>query len=181
MRRHAPWAIALAAGMTLAGCADDMSDLRDYTVQIKDRSGGEIEPLPEFERYESFTYRAENLRDPFIPARAFAEAQQQEESDDSGLSPDFDRPREPLERYPLDSLRMVGTLSRDATLWGLVRSPDGTVHQVLEGNYMGQNHGRIQEIRPDRIELVEIVRDGSDNWMEREAALGLGEGDGEDG
>lgn len=171
---------ARAFGITLltvglAGCADDMSDLRAYVEEIKARPGGEIEPLPEFEPYESFTYDPTDLRDPFIPARAFAEAREAEETGDSGVAPDPDRPREPLEQFPLDSLDMVGTLSRSEHLWGLVRSPDGTVHQVLEGNYMGQNHGRITAVHTDSIQLTEIVRDGNDQWMEREASLGLGE------
>jgi type IV pilus assembly protein PilP len=175
MHRYTGIAAVVVAGLALAACADDMSDLRQEVSEIRQRPGGEIEPLPEFVPYESFTYVSQDLRDPFIPARAFAEAQEQEEDPGSGIAPDHDRPREPLERYPLDSLKMVGTLSRGEQLWGLVRSPDGTVHQVLEGNYLGQNHGQITSVQGNRIQLVEIVRDGSDAWMERDASLGLGE------
>jgi type IV pilus assembly protein PilP len=175
MRRFTGVAVVVAAGLALAACADDMSDLRQEVQEIRQRPGGEIEPLPEFVPYESFTYDSADLRDPFIPARAFAEAQEQEDDPESDIAPDPDRPREPLERYPLDSLRMVGTLSRGEQLWGLVRSPDGTVHQVLQGNYLGQNHGQITDIQNNRIQLLEIVRDGSDAWMERDASLGLGE------
>lgn len=175
MARYLKTTIAVILGLGLVACADDMSDLRQYVDEVKQRPGGDIEPLPEFEPYESFTYESAEARDPFIPARAFAEAQEEDEAGDSDIAPDFDRPREPLERYPLDSLSMVGTMSRGEHLWGLIRSPDGTVHQVLEGNYVGQNHGQIISVRGDAIELVEIVRDGSDAWMEREASIGLGE------
>lgn len=168
--------LILVLGLGVAACADDMSDLEDEVEAIKARSGGDIEPLPEFEQYESFTYDPTDLRDPFIPARAFARAQEQEEIDDSDIAPDPDRPREPLEQYPLDSLSMVGTLQRGDQLWGLVRSPDGTVHQVLEGNYIGQNHGEIQSVTQRSIDLVEVVRDSaSEQWIQRDASLGLGE------
>lgn len=161
--------------LLLSGCGDEMSDLRAFVEKIKQRPGGEIEPLPEFEPYEGFTYQPSRLPDPFVPQAGFAmsdeEMQQQERS--SGLAPDPDRRKEPLEQYPLDSLEMVGTLSRNQQLWGLVRSPDGTVHQVLVGNYMGQNYGRINRVTESRIQLVEIVPDGQNGWMERDAALGL--------
>lgn len=168
--------LILVLGVGLAACADDMRDLEQEVEEIKSRPGGEIEPLPEFEQYESFTYDSTDLRDPFIPARAFAEAQEQDEYDDSDIAPDPERPREPLEQYPLDSLSMVGTLQRDEQLWGLVRSPDGTVHQVLEGNYIGQNHGEIQSVTQRSIDVLEVIRDdANERWIERDASLGLGE------
>ena len=175
MARTARILLVLVAGMGLAACADDMSDLEQEVEEIKQRPGGEIDPLPTFEPYAISTYDPQALRDPFIPARAYAEAQEQEEDPESDIAPDRDRPREPLEQYPLDGLQMVGTLSRDNQLWGLIRDPRGTVHHVLEGNYAGQNHGEITRIREDRIEMVEIVRDDDEQWTEQEASLGLGE------
>jgi len=178
MRGYRRILTTLVAGLALAGCAEDRSDLDAYVAEVKSREGGDIEPLPEFEPYESFSYNPADLRDPFIPAREFARAEEEGEDSASDIAPDPDRPREPLEQYPLDSLEMVGTLSRGGRNWGLVQDPDGTVHQVLEGNHMGQNHGRITDIEDDAIELIEIVRDGSDEWMEREASLGMGEQEG---
>lgn len=161
----------------LGGCSNDMSDLRTFVEKTKQRPGGEIEPLPEFEPYESYTYKPERLRDPFVPQAGFAlsEEEAQQQAQGSDIAPDRDRRKEPLEQYPLDSLEMVGTLSRDQRQWGLVRAPDGTIHQVLPGNHMGQNYGRITSVNPDSIEVVEIVPNGQDGWMERDAALGLGD------
>jgi type IV pilus assembly protein PilP len=93
---------------------------------------------------------------------------------ESGLSPDFNRRKEELELYPLDSLRMVGTLEQEGVTWGLVQTKDGTIHRVASGNYMGQNHGRVVHIAEDQIKLVELVKIGS-NYQEQEAALALGE------
>ena len=171
-----PW-LPLLALLVLAGCSDDMSDLREYVEETKQRPGGQIEEIPEFEPYESFTYDPSELRDPFRPSDGFgmtAEEQAAKESD-SGLAPDTSRPKEPLEQFPLDSLEMVGTLGQGDQEWGLVKSPEGVIHRVQEGNYLGQNYGRITELSAERIEVLEIVPDGQGDWMEREAALSLGE------
>jgi type IV pilus assembly protein PilP len=163
--------------LTLAGCSDGMSDLRGFVEKTKQRPGGKIEELPEFEPYESFQYDATGLRDPFRPQQGFGltaeeEAAQQAQSD---LAPDTSRPKEPLEQFPLDSLTMVGTLSQGSSEWGLVKTPENVVHRVQAGNYLGQNYGQITSVASDRIQLVEIVPDGQGDWMEREAALGLGD------
>lgn len=172
-------ALVLPAAVTLAlaGCSEGMSDLKRFVEKTKQRPGGEIEELPEFEPYESFTYDPTELRDPFRPSEGFgmtAEEQAAKESD-SGLAPDTSRPKEPLEQFPLDSLEMVGTLGQGDQEWGLVKSPEGVIHRVQEGNYLGQNYGRITELSAERIEVLEIVPDGQGDWMEREAALSLGE------
>lgn len=172
--------LLLPLALGLAGCSQDMSDLRQFVEETKQRPGGRIEPIPEFEPYEGFSYEATGLRDPFVPQQGFAMSAEEREaqaqrSEDNGLAPDPDRRREPLESYPLDGLTMVGTLTRNEQRWGLVRAPDGTVHQVLPDNYMGQNHGRITAVEPGEITVVEIVPDGQGGWMERQAALALGE------
>lgn len=166
--------LVCTAAVLLGGCAEDMSDLRQFVEETKQRPGGEIEPLPTFEPYEGFTYEAADLRDPFRPRSDFADADEGDEDEgDSGISPDRDRRKEPLEQYPLDSLGMVGTLTRGGERRGLVRDPDGVVHRVVPGNYLGQNHGRIAAVEPDQIRIVEIVRDGQGGWMERDASLAI--------
>lgn len=166
-----------AVTLVLAGCSEGMSDLRRFVEETKERPGGKIEELPEFEPYESFTYDATGLRDPFRPQEGFGLTAEQEAAKESNsdLAPDTSRPKEPLEQFPLDSLQMVGTLSQGSEEWGLVKTPENVVHRVQAGNYLGQNYGRITSVTSDRIELVEIVPDGQGDWMKREAALGLGD------
>lgn len=167
-------ALALAV---IAGCSDGMSDLREFVEETKQRPGGRIEEIPEFEPYESFAYDPTDLRDPFRPSEGFgltAEEKAAQESD-SDLAPDTSRPKEPLEQFPLDSMEMVGTLAQGDQEWGLVESPEGVIHRVQQGNYLGQNYGRITRVAAERIEVLEIVPDGQGDWMEREAALGLGD------
>lgn len=164
-------AAVLAACLLLGACSDDMADLDQFINAEKLKPGGRIEPLPEITPYEVFTYiaDAEGLRSPFVP-----DAQQASGGPAvGGTRPDPRRSREFLEQFPLDTLRMVGTLQLGNTNYGLVQTSDGLIHRVVPGNYMGQNDGRIISITDSEIELVEIISDGIGGYLEREAAVAL--------
>jgi type IV pilus assembly protein PilP len=158
------------AALGLAACGSDMDDLDSYINSVKARPGGRIEPLPEITPYEVFTYvaDAEGLRSPFVPDTPQAAGPAA-----GGASPDPDRPAEFLESFPLDTLRMVGTLDVNETVYGLVQTSDGLIHRVVPGNYMGQNDGRITQITESEIVLVEIISDGIGGYIERDAAIRL--------
>ena len=87
--------------------------------------------------------------------------------------PDPDRPREFLEQFPLDGLRMVGSLEINQIKAGLVQATDGLVHRVTVGNHLGQNYGRVTSISDSEIELVEIIPDGLGGYIQRPASIGL--------
>ena len=162
-------ALALFAAATLAGCSDDMSELNAKVEEIKARPGGRIDPLPEVKPYETYTYAATTMRSPFVagmPASANA---------NSVVRPDQNRPREFLEQFSLDTLKMVGTLRLGGRTYGLVQTRDGLVHRVLPGNHLGQADGRITGIEEGKISLTEIVPDGMGGFIERPAALALSE------
>ena len=91
----------------------------------------------------------------------------------SALQPDPNRRKEPLEEYPLDALKMVGTLTRGKRALAVIQAPDGTVHQAIVGNHLGQNFGRITKISEDKIELIEKIQGGLGDWIERQAGLAL--------
>lgn len=166
--------IAFLTVMMLAGCAsDDMSDLRGFVEKVKQKRPSRIEPLPEIKEVETHTYSSADLRTPFAPA-AVAETADSPASD-NGIKPDFNRRKEELEAFPLDTLRMVGTLEQQDSTWGLVRTKDGTIYRVKPGNYMGQNYGRIIRIFEEKVELTEIIKDGRGGYLERPATLALGE------
>ena len=164
--------IPLMVPLLLAGCANqDLSDLQRYVEEVKGRPASGIEPIPEVKQVVGFVYAAKNRRDPFTPQEdATAET---EAVLDNGIRPDPNRRKEELEVYSLDSLRMVGTLEQDDQTWGLVKTSDGTIHRVTQGNYMGLNDGKITRISEDKIELIELVPTGS-GFLEKEAAVALG-------
>lgn len=177
MKREATLMLRLgmitALVLSLTGCeGDNLRDLRAYVEEVKARRAGPIQPLPEIKQIETFAYVAGDRRNPFS-------AEQAEEADmstsTSGIQPDLVRHKEEMEAFPLDSIRMVGTLAQSDLSWGLVQSKDGTIHRVRPGNYMGQNHGQISRVLEDRIELTEIVPDGRGGYVERQASLALNE------
>ncbi len=160
----------LAAGLALAtlalaGCGGGVDGLRAEIEQAKTRPGGRIEPLPEVVPYESYAYTMADRRSPFLQSFATEQA--------SGPRPDTQRPREYLEQFSLDTLKMVGTLKLGGANFGLVQTKDGLIHRVLPGNHLGQNDGRITAVNDARIALVEIVPDGLGGYLERQAALAL--------
>jgi len=162
--------LSLAVG-GLAACASDNDDLDKYITDIKKKPGGFIEPLPEITPYEIFTYAADQaqIRSPFIPDTPQVNAN----GIGRGPRPDPDRSPEFLEGFPLDTLRMVGTLDIGNTMYGLVQTSDGLIHRVVPGNYMGQNDGRITAVTESEVEMVEIISDGIGGYIERDAAISL--------
>lgn len=175
-------AAVLVVCIPLAGCGGgSMADLRSYVAEVKTRKGTRIEELPPIEPYVVYTYPCDEpiqCVDPFEPF--YLEPPRpppgsEAEAASNGLSPNFDRNREELESYPLDGLRMMGTLEKNEEYWGIVRDPDAIIHRVQVGNYIGQNHGKITSISEDRIELLEIIPDGRGGWEERSAQIALAE------
>jgi type IV pilus assembly protein PilP len=166
-----PRLLALAvAASSLAACGGSNSDLQAYIDEVKARPGGRIDALPQVQPAPTFAYEAGTRRSPFMP-----DTPQRRMSNDPNAveGPDPNRPREFLEQFPLDTLRMVGTLSDRRASFGLVQTADGLVHRVTVGNHMGQNFGRIVAISDSGIELVEIISDGLGGYLERPAAIAL--------
>lgn len=163
----------------LGGCADDnYTDLQAYVAEVKARQKGTVEPLPEVKTVEPFVLTTEDLRDPFLTDIKEEEPEEETSKLDSGIRPDSTRPREELEAYELDSLRMMGTVIQLGQTWGLVRAKDGTIHRVKVGNYMGKNYGKVINIKENQIELIEIISESPGTWRERKAALDLSEATG---
>lgn len=165
MKRLLPTALALV----LAGCGGgDMDDLKQFVNDAGRDAQGKIEPLPQVKPYEAFTYEAFDLPDPFKPRKLSMKG-------GGGLQPDLARPREPLEAYSLETLKMVGVLSRNGVTEAVILTPDKTIYHVRKGNYLGQNFGMITAITDHAITLREIVQDSGGDWAERTSTLTLQE------
>lgn len=168
-RRLARVALMLGAALVLGGCTRGMSDLQAWVAHEKSLKGAPIPPLPVIKTFESFTYRDQNLRDPFGPGPM------EGSSSVAGPRPDQNRPKQPLEYFALDSLKMVGTIGAGAGLEALIEDPGGVIHRVTVNEYMGQNYGRVIKVAPDHVDLIELVPNGNGGWMERPASIALGE------
>ena len=165
------------ASMVIGGCSSDSPgfvDIDEFMREVRERPEPPIEPLPEFKAYQPFAYSAAGQRSPFEPPAPPRPPRAEGQED---VRPDPDRVEQYLERFPINSLTMVGTLQQDRIFFALIRDPEGGVHRVTTGDYMGQDHGRILEITENAIELDEIVRDGVGGWLKRSRTVQLASAD----
>lgn len=168
--------IYLACLGVLFGCGGgEHEDIRQWMADSSRDLKGHVQPLPELKPFPIVSYDAGDQPDPFSAGRA--EAAGKDSSDAN--QPDFNRPPEQLESFPLDSIQFIGLVSKGKEKQHALVKVDGVVYQVTKGNYMGQNFGRIVRISDNEIILSETVRDPSGqtaNWVERQATLQLLEG-----
>ncbi len=159
---------------SLSGCGDGgIQDVSQWMKEIRQQTRVSIKPLSEPKKFTPFAYDAKGREDPYSPNK-LAVALAKSKKDTGSIRPDLDRRREALESYPLDNLRMVGTLEKPGLTFALLQA-DKSVFQVKVGNYIGQNLGMITKITDTEVELKEIVQDASGEWVEREAKLELQE------
>lgn len=164
--KHA-WLLILPV---LAGCAqDEFADLRAFMVQTGASGQQALEPLPPVKTQEVFNYEPAELPDPFKPRTLKAG------KGGGAFQPDLTRPKEPLEQYALDGLRMVGTINQGGQIYALVRTPENTLYRIRKGEHLGQNFGLVIAIREASIEIRETVQDGAGDWTETKATLALQE------
>jgi len=165
----------LALVTLLVGCERGTGDLQDWTREVRQREPEPIEPIPPIRTPEVVAYEAMDLRDPFQATRRAAAQEEEEEmaSEEGGLRPDPDRRKEYLESFPLDTLEMVGTITIDDVQYALIMDNETVVHQVREGNYMGQN--LVLDVQPNQVEVREIVQDGRGSWVERRVTVAMAE------
>ncbi|MEQ8315170.1 MAG: pilus assembly protein PilP [Gammaproteobacteria bacterium] len=159
--------------LVLVACQrnDNLGDLQAFVDEVKSRPGEPVEPVPEFVPYEGFVYSAASLRSPFdIPLVIDNESTAVLSQD---VEPDFERIREPLESQALSEMSMVGMLVRNGSYEALIEDAFGEVHRVGVGNYLGRNHGRIENISNTQLNIIEIVPSGSGGWVERPQTLTL--------
>ena len=164
----------LAVTLFLTACSNNMDDLHVYIDEVMARPADPIEPVPPVKTYTPYDYEGQTGRDPFIQSTTDGADSAANSGTSTGPRPDLDRPREYLERYELDTLDMVGTFAREEDEWVLVRDPDGVVHRVAVGNYVGKNHGRVTGIQESEMSLTEFISDGLGGWLVREASIALG-------
>jgi len=158
----------------LAACTADMDELTRYIAEVKQRPADPIEPIPPVATYTPHVYSSSGERNPFSSEMTGEEAESTGEDDESnGIRPDSNRSREYLEQFSLDTLAMVGTFSRGESDWSLIRDPDGVIHRVAIDNYLGQNHGRVTSVRPDRVDLTELISNGNGGWLERSTSVAM--------
>ena len=163
----------LAVAVLLTACGGRQDDLNRYIAEVKERPATPIPPIPPVRTYTPYKYEGLTGRDPFRQSTTDGAEQVAQSNNTSGPRPDLQRPREYLERFELDTLTMVGTFNKESNEWALIQDPDGTVHRVSVGNYIGQNHGKVSAITNDEVLLSEFIADGAGGWLVRDASIAL--------
>jgi type IV pilus assembly protein PilP len=159
--------------LVLSGCSKGSNeDLKTFISVNKERPPGKIEPLKQYPPYKPYSYSAQGLRSPFIPT---AVMEQKILAPSSNVTPIFGREKQPLESFGFNTLTMVGTVKKGSTLWALIRNPEGTIERVKVGYYLGKDNGRITEINNNVVDVIEIVTNGNDGWLERPNQISLKE------
>ncbi len=171
MKQHIKLVCGVSFALLLGGCDSRIDAVNQEMANIRNQPALPIEPAPVFNPVPSFNYSAQQLRSPFLPNSL---ANELKIMSGKRVYPNFSRQPQPLESYPLESLSLKGSMkgSSGQTV-GLIQTPDGEIERVQRGNYMGMNQGRIIEITPTRIDLLEIVPDGREGYIERPRSLVL--------
>jgi type IV pilus assembly protein PilP len=173
--RLAPFAFAVVLSAGLSGCGDGgVQEVKQWMDEVRLQSKVVVPKIAEPKKFAPFTYSAKSEIDPYSPAKLAMALAKLHSNSTSNIKPDMDRRREALETYPLDTLVMVGTLQKPGLSYALLQV-DKSVFQAKVGNYVGQNFGMITKITDTEVQLKEIVRDASGEWVERQAKLELQE------
>lgn len=162
------------AVLALSACGgEEFGDLKQELNQLTKDFRGRVEPLPQVKSYEPVPYTAEGQTDPFRPERIDVAAARLSPSASSlRIEKERDRPKEPLEAFPLESIQMLGTISQNKEVFALVKAGPN-LYRVKKGNYMGQNFGVVTGIDESQISLKELIQDSGGEWVERNSALQL--------
>jgi len=169
--------ILLTGVALLAACGgEEQSELRQELANMTKDLRGRVDPLPQVRSYEPVPYKGESMLDPFVPGRiVVSQAATGGGGGGGGVQPDLNRPKEPLEAFPLEAVQMVGTLAQNKDTYALVRAGNN-LFRVKKGNYMGQNFGVITAIDEGQISLKEVVQDSGGDWVERTTTVQMSEG-----
>jgi len=166
--------MTLLAAAALAACGgDEHGDLKQELANLTKDMRGRVDPLPQVRPYEPVPYTAEGQIDPFRPERIeVAQGGGSAKAVASKLAPDPNRPKEPLEAFPLESIQMLGTITQNQEVFALVKAGPN-LYRVKKGNYMGQNFGVVTGIDEVAINLKELIQDSGGEWVERSSSLQL--------
>ena len=169
------WAAAGLAVALLAACSGEQEELQQWMEQQKREVKPSVQPLTPPKKFDPQPYASSDGVEPFSPQKLTVALKQESRQPNSVIAAEYNRRKEPLEAFPLDSMRMVGSVVKDGRTYALLRV-DNLLYQVKPGDYLGQNYGKITRITETGVSLREIVQDAAGEWIGRPSALQLQEG-----
>lgn len=170
--------VLLSSLSMMLGCTpSEQDELRQWMQSERNSIRPQIKPIPEPSKFIPQNYSGENQTDPFSAEKLAGVLRGNQGPSLGGsalIEAELNRRKQPLEAFPLDTMSMVGSLTRQGQLVALVKV-DSLLYQVKVGNYLGQNYGRVLHISETEVALREIVQDAAGEWIERTSALQLQE------
>jgi type IV pilus assembly protein PilP len=171
--KHTYCLAPLLASLLLAGCGDsDVKEVKDWMAQVRRDTHPLVKPLPAPKDFIPYAYSARELVDPFSPQKLQAGLDKGAQASRNPLAPDVQRPKELLENFPLDTMRMVGALQKGGVNYGLLQI-DKAVYQVRVGQHVGENFGLVTKVTDTEVDIREVVQDAGGEWVERMSKLEL--------
>ena len=165
----------LASALLLAACSDsDVREVRDWMAQVQRDTKPSVKKLAEPKDFIPYAYEQKDAVDPFNQNKLLGELAKAAESSNNPNRPDMTRPKELLETFPLDTMKMVGVIQKGGVTYGLVQI-DKNVYQVKSGMRVGQNYGLVTRVAENAIDIREVVQDAGGDWVDRMSRLELQE------
>ena len=166
--------VALPVSAVLVGCTGSQEELQQWIEQQRREVKPNVPPLSAPKKFIPQAYLAGNAVEPFSAQKLTVAIKQEARQSNSLLAAEINRRKEPLEAYPVDSMSMVGSVTKQGRPYALLRV-DNLLYQVKTGDYLGQNYGKITKITETDISFREIVQDAAGEWIERTSSLQLQE------
>jgi type IV pilus assembly protein PilP len=160
--------------LTLTACGDAQDELQQWIEQQRREVKPNVTPLSPPKKFNPQAYLAGAGVEPFSTQKLTVAIKQESRQPNSLLAAEINRRKEPLEAYPLDSMAMVGSVTKQGRPYALLRV-DNLLYQVKMGDYLGQNYGKVTKISETDVSLREIVQDAAGEWIERTSSLQLQE------
>lgn len=158
-----------------SGCTSDASEMQAWMDETRASTPRRTGRIPEPKRFVPFRYEPRADLDPFSNVKLQVALARFSERNKGGITPDLNRRRDPLESFPLDTIRLVGHLTRSSTGSVALLEAGKVIFQAKVGGYLGQNYGRITRISETEVALKELVQDAAGDWVERDTSLALQE------
>lgn len=128
---------------------------------------GKVPALPEMAAFPVVAYETETLTQPFSSGKIVTL-----EAAADKTAPDRSRPKQPLEIFPIEDLKVVGIIMAGTVPYALIQTPaPNKPKHVRVGEYMGRSFGKITAISREGVTVLETVKDAGGAWVEQEKVL----------
>lgn len=160
--------------LILTACSGAQDELQQWIEQQRREAKPNVSPLSPPKKFNPQVYLTGNAVEPFSSQKLTVAIKQEARQSNSLLAAEINRRKEPLEAYPIDSMAMVGSVNKQGRPYALLKV-DNLLYQVKQGDYLGQNYGKVTKISETDISFREIVQDAAGEWIERTSSLQLQE------